>query len=226
MVIGIVSAMESELALFRSKLENMQTRTFASVSYYSGTVNGKELVVCNCGVGKVNAAMHTQIMIDIFSPDIIINNGVAGALAAELDIFDVVVGITMVYHDMQDFVIEEFSPLQPEYHSDERLVSAVKEINPDAFSGTVASGDWFVTDSETKERILNKTNALCVDMESAAVAHTAFLNSVPFVIIRVMSDKADDSGHMSFHEFEKKAAQNSSEMTLKLIDIIDKRDIK
>lgn len=218
MVTGIVSAMESELAFFRSQLENMKTETFASVNYYSGTVNGSQLVVCNCGVGKVNAAMHTQIMIDKYSPDIIINNGVAGALADELDIFSVVAGKSMVYHDMQDFVIEEFEPLQPEYHSDEGLLKIAEGLNENIHIGTVASGDWFVTDNETKARITEKTGALCVDMESAAVSHTAFLNGVPSIIIRVMSDKADDGGHMSFHEFEKKAAEISSRITLKLIE--------
>lgn len=216
-MIGIVSAMQSELALFCAEMEDMKTETFAALNYYSGKIAGKDVVVCNCGVGKVNAAMHTQIMIDRYQPEVIIHNGVAGALADELDVFDIVIGRDMVYHDMQRFVLETFGPLELEYHSDTALADALDAMERKHFAGRIASGDWFVSGEEEKNRILAATDALCVDMESAPVAHTAFLNDVRCVVLRVISDKADGSAKVDFAEFEKEAAKISSEISLGLI---------
>lgn len=202
-MIGIISAIDIELETLIKKMQGVKKETYASMDYYIGTLEGVDVCVCMCGVGKVNAAMHTQILIDRFLPKAIIQSGVAGALKRGVKQLDLVVGTELVYHDMQDEVIKNFGPLEPVYYCDEKLLKEAIEISGEAnvHVGRIATGDWFVSSNEDKERIYNKTHALCTEMEGCAVAHTAYLNKVPFVVIRSISDSADDSAERSFEEF-------------------------
>lgn len=221
-MIGIIAAMEIEMKSLVSNMTDVKEYEYAGMNYYSGKLSGKDAVVCLCGVGKVNASMHTQILIDRFNPTVIIQNGLAGSLNASVNQMDLVVGSELTYHDMQDFVIEQFEPLEPLYYSDEKLVRAAVEASEGAtvHIGRIATGDWFVSSKEDKDRIVKKTNALCTEMEGCAVAHTAYLNKVPFVVLRSISDSADDNAAMDFADFQIEAAEMLVNIILKLVRMI------
>ena len=221
-MIGLISAMDSEIDLLRSAMTDRREEVRAGSTFYLGKIDGVEVVLVSCGVGKVNAAVHTQILIDFYHPVAIIQSGVAGALSPKLKIFDVVVGDVLVYHDMQDFILESFDSLQKAYHADPALVRLAADVAETAIVGKITSGDVFVSDDETKRVIAEKTGALCVEMEGAAVAHTAHLNNVPFVVIRVISDTADADPELVFAVFEKAAAMNSAKIARDMLPRIEK----
>lgn len=216
-VVGVVCAMDSELALLREALSDAAEERGAGLPYYTGRIDGVDTVLCSCGVGKVNAAMHTQLLIDRYQPDILVNSGVAGALDPSLKVFDLVVGTEFVYHDMQEFVLDRFEPLQRVYPSDPALLDLFRELGIPCRFGRIASGDRFVSDRREKESILQKTGALCVEMEGTAIAHTALLNGVGCISVRAVSDAAEDGAVISFDEFEKQAAKTGAELTRRFI---------
>lgn len=227
-MIGIISAMELEQKALTELLTDRKEEKHAGVMYYSGKLEGVDVVICTCGVGKVNAAMHTQILIDRYHPDTIIQNGVAGSLSPDVKYFDIVIGSELVYHDMQTFVLESFGPLEKVYYADKKLVelaqNAIETVSEDNMSrvhvGRIATGDLFVSERAMKEDIATRTNALCTEMEGCAVAHTAFLNEIPFIVLRSISDMADDSAEVDFEEFQTKAAARAVDIVLALIRII------
>ena len=215
--IGIIAAMELEMQELVARMENIQVQTHAALPYYTGTLRGVRVIVCVCGVGKVNAAMHTQIMIDRYAPDRIVQNGVAGSLSNEVAYYDLVIGRETVYHDMQSWVLEQFDPLQVVYYSDPDMVRIAAETIPDAHIGRIATGDLFVSEQSQRERIAAQTQALCTEMEGCAVAHTATLNGVPFLVLRSISDMADGSAEEDFPTFAAKAAARAVELLTLLI---------
>lgn len=215
--IGIIAAMDSEMRALANRMENRKEIILGDMPYYTGTLEGVQTVVCCCGVGKVNAAVHTQILIDRFAPDALIQNGVAGSLSQSVKYFDLVVGSELVYHDMQTWVLEQFEPLQTVYSADPKLVELAAKAAGACKIGRIATGDWFVSEAADKERIASQTNALCVEMEGCAVAHTAALNHVPFVVLRAISDMADGSAHEDYVDFAQKAADRAVEILLRLL---------
>ena len=215
--IGIIAAMDSEMRALADRMENRKEIILGDMPYYTGTLEGVQTVVCCCGVGKVNAAVHTQILIDRFAPDALIQNGVAGSLSQSVKYFDLVVGSELVYHDMQTWVLEQFEPLQTVYSADPKLVELAAKAAGTCKIGRIATGDWFVSEAADKERIASQTNALCVEMEGCAVAHTAVLNHVPFVVLRAISDMADGSAHEDYVDFAQKAADRAVEILLRLL---------
>jgi adenosylhomocysteine nucleosidase len=218
--IGIIAAMDSEMRALAERMQNRQEHILAAMPYYTGTLNGVSAVVCCCGVGKVNAALHTQILIDRFHPDILIQNGVAGSLSPQVGYFDLVVGTELVYHDMQTWVLEQFDPLQTVYTADPQLVQLAAKAAGDCKIGRIATGDWFVSESAERERIAEQTGAICTEMEGCAVAHTATLNQVPFVVLRAISDMADGSAHEDYVVFAQKAADRAVEIILRLLPML------
>lgn len=220
-MIGIISAMELELKELTEKLADKKEEMHAGVMYYTGILEGVEVALCTCGVGKVNAAMHTQILIDRYKPDVIIQNGIAGSLSPDVKYFDIVIGDELVYHDMQTFVLEAYGPLEKVYYADKKLVELARktadEENTHIHVGRIATGDWFVSSATDKTDIAERTQALCTEMEGCAVAHTAYLNNVPFIVMRSISDMADDSAEVDFEEFQLNAAVRAVEIVLKLI---------
>ena len=218
--IGIIAAMDSEMRALAERMQNRKEHILAAMPYYTGTLEGVPVIVCCCGVGKVNAGIHTQILIDRFKPDILIQNGVAGSLSADVEYFDLVVGSELVYHDMQTWVLEQFEPLQTVYHADPQLVQIAAKAAQKCKIGRIATGDWFVSEGKDRERIASDTNALCVEMEGCAVAHTATLNNVPFVVLRAISDMAGGSAHEDYVDFAQKAADRAVEIILRLLPMI------
>lgn len=222
-MIGIIGAMDEEVISLKRKMEVKEQREIAGMVFFIGTVAGKEVAVVRCGIGKVNAAVCTQILVDIFNAEYVINTGVAGALYPELNIGDIVVSSDTVEHDMDASAVGnprgEIPRMQKTYfEADAKLIEAAKTAAENlkgehqVFVGRVASGDQFVCSMKVKEDIYSTFTAYCAEMEGAAIAHTCYLNQVPFVIIRAISDKADQSADVNFEEFVDVAAKNASRM--------------
>ena len=224
MKLGIIGAMDVEVATLKASMEDVTITTRAGMEYYAGKLEGMDAVVVQCGVGKVNAAMCTQILIDLFQVTHIVNTGIAGSLLAELDIGDLVISRDAIHHDFDLHFwgrpIGQVPGLDViAFPADETLVAAAfaaaEAENPGHNKlGRVASGDQFICSKEQKEKIIADTAAVCAEMEGAAIAHTAYRNGVPFVILRAISDKADDSADMDYPTFEALAAQRCAQVTI------------
>ena len=221
--LGIIGAMTVEVELLKKKMENLTVTGHAGMEFYDGQLEGLNTVVVQCGVGKVNAAMCAQILCSVFGVTHLVNTGIAGSLSADLDIGDLVVSKDAMYHDFDCVHFGYEMGRVPgmdtvAFPADERLIryalAAAEEVNPGhARIGRVASGDLFVAEKAAKSRIIEKTGAVCTEMEGAAIAQTAYRNGIPFVILRAISDKADDSAEMDYPTFEKIAAHRCAEIT-------------
>ena len=221
--LGIIGAMKIEVETLVQRLENVKETTHAWSTYYEGKLEGLDVVVVQCGVGKVNAAMCAQILCSCYGVTHIVNTGIAGSLCAELDIGDFVVSRDAMYHDFDCVHFGYEMGKVPgmdvvAFPADEMLIryarEAAESVHPGhSRIGRVASGDLFVAEKAAKERIIERTQALCTEMEGAAIAQTAYRNGIPFVILRAISDKADDSAEMDYPTFETQAAHRCAEIT-------------
>lgn len=219
MKIGIIGAMDVEVAELIESMENIKKDTISGIVYYEGTLQGKDVVVAKCGIGKVHAAVCAQTMILKYNPAAIINTGVAGSLSASLDIGDLVVSNKVVQHDFDTSgvgdpigLISGIDLIEipcPEMLVEKIEASAKKIENTKVFVGTIASGDQFICSVSKKDYIVENFKALCAEMEGAAIGHVCYLNNVDFCIIRAISDKADGSAHMDFPAFVQVAAKKS-----------------
>ena len=221
--LGIIGAMDIEVALLKEKMENMTVTAQAGMEFYEGILEGLPCVVVQCGVGKVNAAMCAQILCSCHGVTHLVNTGIAGSLRAQLDIGDLVVSKDAMYHDFDcvhfGYEMGKVPGMDTvAFPADEamiaRAVRAAESVHPGHVSlGRVASGDLFVAEKTVKNTIIEKTGAVCTEMEGAAIAHTAYRNKVPFVILRAISDKADDSAEMDYPTFERIAAHRCAPVT-------------
>ncbi len=222
--IGIIGAMNNEVASLKSEMINSVTMTVAGMDFCEGTLDGKPVVVVQSGFGKVNAGICAQLLINMFQVDSIINTGVAGSLNAEIDIGDFVISTDAVQHDFDATPIGFARGEIPytglcAFPADEAMrakaVRAVRASAPDVkvFEGRICSGDQFISSHAQKEAILEAFEGFCCEMEGAAIAQVCYLNNKPFVIIRAISDKADDSEEMSYFEFVQAAAARSAAVT-------------
>ena len=218
--VGIIGAMEIEVETLKKHMKIRRTVNKAHMEFCEGVLGGKEVVVVRSGIGKVNAAVCTQILVDDFRADTVINTGIAGSLKAEINIGDIVVSTDAIQHDMDatGFGYEPgVIPRMPVscFEADKRLVKAAedacKEAVPEVgvFAGRIVSGDQFISDRQVKNRITAQFGGMCTEMEGAAIAQAAYLNSIPFVIIRAISDKADDSATVDYPTFERQAITHS-----------------
>ena len=221
--IGIIGAMDLELDTLKSHMQDVTITKKARMEFFEGSLNGTSVVIVKCGIGKVNAGMCAQILADLFNVTHIINTGIAGSLQAQIDIGDIVISTDALYHDMDATIfgyrlgeVPQMGTL--EFNADETLISLAKssceEVNPDihVFTGRVISGDQFISNKEVKNKLIENFHGLCTEMEGAAIAHASFLNEIPFVIIRAISDKADDSAEMDYPTFERQAAEHSAKL--------------
>ena len=231
-MLGIIGAMEPEVASLKEAMEAVKINNIAGREYYNGKINGKEVVVVKAGVGKVNAASCTQALIDNYHPDYVLNTGIAGSLNADINIGDVVLSTDAVEHDMEAIAFGYEVGQIPQmdvfsFASDKELRQLVKEAcnkaNPDirVFEGRVVTGDQFIANKEKKQWLIDTFGGMCCEMEGAAIAHTAYLNNVPFLILRMISDKADDSAEMDYPTFEAKAANDSARLVIELCAHLD-----
>lgn len=219
---GILGAMESEVKMILAHMENIKEEKISGFTYYQGTYKNKNLVVTECSIGKVNSALSSQIMIDNFKPDFIINTGIAGGLDSRLEVLSLVIGDKLTFHDFDHNILKNYFPYQEYFYADERAVKIAEEIARDEnihqITGTIVTGDLFVEDSKKKDQLLNDYSALCVEMEGAAIANTAFINDLPFIVVRTISDLADDGGSMTYDEFKVAASDHSAKIVLNLVE--------
>ena len=229
MKIGIIGAMDVEVSTLKDKVQNRKCTTYSRMEFCEGFFGKTNVVIVKSGVGKVNAGLCVQILADRFGVTHIINTGVAGSLNNDINIGDIVVSVDATYHDV-DATIFGYAPGEiPQlgvkcFHADDSLrkdaVTACRKADPDinVFEGIVASGDQFISDSTKKSWIRKTFVADCCEMEGAAIAQASFVNQIPFVIIRAISDKADESVTVSYDEFEGKAAVHCADLVSSMIE--------
>ena len=229
--IGIIGAMELEIEALKGRMDIRRTEEKASMEFLEGTLNKTEVVIVRSGIGKVNAALCTQILCDLFQVSHIINTGVAGSLKNEIDIGDIVVSTDALHHDVDvrifGYPLGEVPQMgclafPADEHLSQLAETCCKEVNSDisVYQGRIVSGDQFISDRKVKDGIVDNFHGYCVEMEGASIAHAAYLNHVPFVIIRAISDKADDSAELDYPTFEKAAAAHSVALVEHMLPLI------
>ena len=233
--IGIIGAMEIEVNLLQEQLEQCSVTEKAGMSFYEGLLCDVPVVVVKSGAGKVNSAICAQILTDLFDVTHIINTGVAGSLDAAVDYCDMVISTEVCYHDMHNEAMGYKPGEQPRpgwllYTADEAMIAAAEAacrkvqgavIHPfEIHKGRIVTGDWFINSAERKAAVIAKFGGLCTEMEGASIGHSAYLNGIPFVVIRSISNKADDSADVDFHSFEVEAADRSAKVVKEIVKII------
>ena len=216
--IGIIVATPEEMEELKKIMIESEKITIFNLDFYKGKINKQNYVLVKCGVGKVNAARTTQILIDKFNIESIINVGVAGGLSNNISIGDIVIGEKLVQHDFDitPFGYEKgyISETGKFFESDKELIEKCMQVKIDNIQiilGTIASGDIFCTDIKMKEMIRTEFNGDCVEMEGASIAQTAYLCNVPFLVIRAISDIPNGNNQIDYDKFVKKAAKNCAE---------------
>jgi adenosylhomocysteine nucleosidase len=227
--IGIIGAMEEEIASLLHLMADVRSHTHYQITYYEGRLEGTPVVLCKSGVGKVNAALCTQVLIDRFQVQAIVFTGVAGALDPKLEIGDIVVSTECQEHDVDASALgfaKGTIPYQEVsvYPADSKWIDwAVKAGETlegvQVVQGKVLSGDQFISDLGKVKELREQMEGTCVEMEGAAVAHVAHLAGIPYVVIRSMSDRADHSADVNFAEFTQLAAKRSSEMVCRMLSL-------
>lgn len=231
MKIGIIGAMDIEVATLKLKIDNPSVSIFAGIEFYQGLLNGQKVVVAKCGIGKVNSAVCTQVMIDKYDVTHVINTGVAGALNPKLDVTHIVISDELIQHDFDTSAVGDkkgvVCGLDTEtFVADKNLIEVAKKASLEVLDsntihmGNIASGDQFVSSEAIKKEVRELYNAYCIEMEGAAIAQVCYLNKLPFVVIRAISDKAGEDAHLSYDEFVGVAAKNSTKIVLKILEII------
>lgn len=231
--IGVIGAMQVEIDLLIQTMKRqgaVSMNTIAGRDFYEGNLNGTPVVVVQCGVGMVNAALCAQVLITSFSADVVINTGIAGSLDPNINIGDVVLSTDSVNHimDVQNLGYEPGQTPGIEvaaYPASETLRNAAKSaalrLDLTAHEGRVASGDRFVREEKEKERIKTVFGASCCEMEGAAIAQTCYLSTVPYLIVRAISDKADGSASVDYPTFEAKAAHDCAALTIEMMHCLE-----
>lgn len=218
--IVIIGAMPSELADIRGFFKDAEIKRISGFDFYINSLNGKKIVNVCCGIAKVNAAVCTQVAIDNFAPDAVINAGIAGGMNSDVKVCDIVISTEVLPHDLDLHFLKDYPPYCGVFKADENIIAVTEKVcgsfDGNCFKGRIVSGEAFISSNEVKADIISRLNPYAVDMESAAVGHCCFLNNMPFASIRCISDNADDEGAMSFDEFEKIAAKKVADIVLEV----------
>lgn len=222
--IVIIGAMPSELADIRLMLGEAEIKHFSGFDFYINSYKGKTVINACCGIAKVNAALCTQVAIDNFHPDCIINAGIAGGMNKDVHVCDIVISTEVLPHDLDLHFLKDYPPYCGIFKADETLIGTAEkvcgEFGVNSFRGRIVSGEAFISSNEVKQEIIDRLDPHAVDMESAAVGHCCYLNKMPYVSVRCISDNADDEGAMSFDEFEKIAAKRVAEIVLRMAELL------
>ena len=227
-LIGIIGAMEVEVENLKAMMTDVRIQRKASMEFNRGRLNGKEVVVVRSGIGKVNAGICTQILVDDFQVSCVINTGIAGSLRNEINIGDIVVSTDALQHDVDATIfgyplgeIPQLGTLS--FKADDELgelaEQVCREVNPDiqVYRGRVVSGDQFISSKEVKQHLIDEFGGSCTEMEGAAIAQATHLNGIPYVVIRAISDKADDSASMDYPAFEKEAIRHCVNLVQEMV---------
>lgn len=224
--IGIIGAMEEEIESIKPDIDIISTKNIVGLDFYMGKMGGNNVVLVRSGIGKVNASICTQVLVDFYAVDFIINVGVAGAINKELKIGDIVVATDVMHHDMDTtFFGDELGIIprmeESNFKSDSELLKLAinlseTQTNSKVYSGRIVSGDQFICDVEKKNKIASHFKAYCVDMESAAIGQTCYLNKIPFIAIRSISDGSDENNE--YENFFKDSALKASIIVKNMIE--------
>ena len=228
-MLGIIGAMDEEVAKLKEEMTDLHMETVAGMDFYHGVLRGKEAVVVRSGIGKVNAAICTQILADRYHATAIVNTGIAGSLKAEINIGDIVLSEDALQHDVDATVFGYEIGQIPRmdrlaFPADEKLIqlaiNCCERVNPDiqVHVGRVVSGDQFISDKEKKNWIAQTFRGYCTEMEGASIAQCAYLNGIPCLIVRAISDKADDSAYVDYPVFEAQAIAHSVNLLLAMAE--------
>lgn len=222
---GIIGALDTEIILLKDNMKIKNERNICGLDFFEGTIRDKEVTLVCSSVGKVNATVCTDIIVREFNSDAVINVGIAGGMANHLQTLDIVISDQIEFHD-QDQVMKKYYPFRSHFEADGKLIElcrkACNNIEDRIFQyyvGKIATGDVFVTDSKIRDDILQKFNPYCVEMEGAAIAQVAHMNNRPFVIIRSISDNADENANQTYDNFMDQAAKHSSQIVLKMLEM-------
>lgn len=223
-MIGIIGPAEEEIIDFIKDMDVEKTEKYAMLDFHIGKYKNTPCIALFCGVGKVNASIAAQILITKYRVDYIILSGVAGGLATNLKVGDIVIATEIAHHDVEEEILTEYHPYVPNkfFKTDQMAIKFLKENfrTPWIHYGKLVTGEYFVT-HETREKIINKFSPLCVDMESAAIAQVCYVNKVPFTVIRSISDFADENSIKSFENNIEKTAIKATDITKKLVEKIN-----
>ncbi|MFJ8353609.1 5'-methylthioadenosine/adenosylhomocysteine nucleosidase [Bacillus paramycoides] len=221
--IGIIGAMQIEIDLLLEKLHLKEEHTIAGMPFYKGKFMDTEVIITRCGVGKVNAAACTQILINKYDVDSIINTGVAGGLHPDVKVGDLVISTNVTHHDVSKNQMKNLFPFQESFTASKELRELAREacnsssLNISAHEGRIVSGECFVEDSILKIKLINEYAPHCTEMEGAAIGHVAHINNIPFLVMRSISDSADDEAQVSYDDFAKTAANYCSEIIVEML---------
>lgn len=224
-MIGIIAAMQKEMDNIVARMSDPVKERVGGVEFIRGCVNGAEVVCSVCGIGKVFAAMCAEAMIIKYAPSLVINTGVGGTLTSNLSIGDVAVSDRVCQHDMDTTALGDEPGLisgtdKVYFDADsctaDKICSIAEKMGIHTYRGTIASGDRFIADMAEKKRIVDIFGAVCCEMEGAAVGHVCYVNDVPFVIIRAISDDADGGACDNYMEFAAAAAGKSAVIVCEL----------
>lgn len=228
MKIAVIGAMEEEVELLRATLENATSETIANSEYTQGTYKGKDVVLLKSGIGKVNAAMSTTILLEKYQPDVVINTGSAGGYDEALDVGAIVISDEVRHHDVDatifGYEIGQVPQMPAGFKADEHLMNiaqeAVAEVGAhQSATGLITTGDAFMNDPVRVEKVRGQFPTMkAVEMEAAAVAQVCYQFGTPFVVIRALSDIAGKESNISFDEFLPVAAKHSTQVVLKAIE--------
>lgn len=223
--IGIIAAMTEEIESIKKLIKDISVKTIYELEFITGKINEKDIVLVKCGVGKVNAARTTQILIDNYDIKYVINVGTAGGLKEEINIGDIVIAEKLVQHDFDVTAVGRekgyITDIGKYFYSDNDLIKkaqiSMNEIDEyfSCFIGTIATGDIFVQDIEVKDNIKKQFNADCTEMEGAAIAQVCTLDKIPFIVIRAISDKPNGNNSIDFEKYLEIACERYA----KFIDI-------
>ncbi len=220
---GIICAEEAELAPILQHVENLQVTEKAMLKFYEGTVRGIPAVLTNCGNCKVNAAIAAQVMADLYHVNGMINAGTAGGMDETVELFDTVISTASAYHDVAENILTGFHPYFPSVYieSDERFLNAAKRVEDKASNrllfGKSVTGECFITD-DNRDEINEKFAPLSVDMETASIAHVCFVNQIPFIAVRTITDTASHAGVGNFRKNCEKASIISKDIVLLILE--------
>ena len=228
-MVGIIGAMDVEVQALKDAVLNPERKTVSGIEFVKGTISGKDVVIAKAGVGKVNAAVCAQTMTLLYSPDVIVNTGVAGSLSEQISVGDIVIGTSTLQHDMDtsplgdpvgfiSVIDKVFMDCDKEVQK-KLLKASEKLTNMKITSGIIASGDVFLNDGEKRERISSLFGAVAGEMEGASIGQVCVINNTPYCVVRAISDNADGSSHVDYPTFVKKAAENSTKLMIEFIKI-------
>lgn len=222
---GIIGALDREVELIQKRMSIQKKEIRFGCEYHIGTINDVSTVVVCSGIGKVNAAVCAQTIICEFGATVVVNVGVAGNTCKDLKVLDVVISNELVFHDVDLSLFERYYPFKREFTADAVLVSlceaVLKNMTDRSFDyriGRIATGDVFVNDPATRDDIVSRLSPLCVEMEGASIGQVASMNNIPFVVIRSMSDNADESADETYDNWLEKAAEHSASIVIGMIE--------